>query len=267
MGCGPATQNSGDNPFTLAVVDVGQGLSQIATCNKKAVVFDLGDTQGVSGWQQSYKDLAMPGIEAIVISHHHRDHLGAAAMLPLSLDFSGLVITSQYEDTSFIRQSFGVWENRIRFRTMGQGDTLGSLPGILISCTWPPKQGVVWNSNSADTNRYSLCFKITHGNCSVFLAADIDTLAEQKLSALYNYSLASDIIVVPHHGSAYSVDPVFYGFVNPGTAVISCGINNGYGFPSQRILDMLFQMRVTEYETDRQGTVMAVSNGEYFTIR
>ena len=97
------------------------------------------------------------------------------------------------------------------------------------------------------------------------MTGDIDTLAEEKLVERYHFELSSDIVVVPHHGSRGSLHSLFYGYVNPAYAVISCGLNNQYGHPSVDVVRLLaFQMMVTLFDTRYDGHVTATSNGEYW---
>jgi beta-lactamase superfamily II metal-dependent hydrolase len=108
---------------------------------------------------------------------------------------------------------------------------------------------------------------VRYGGTTVIITSDIDTMAERSLAEGFGYRLASDIIVVPHHGSAGSADDVFYGYVNPDVAVISCGIGNTYGFPAKKVMDLLYQMKVRPYITATTGTVTAISNGYYWDYR
>jgi competence protein ComEC len=141
------------------------------------------------------------------------------------------------------------------------------LDGVSVECIWPPRDLAISAPVIDDyKNRYSLAFMVRFGSNAVLVTSDIDTLAERQLAASYGFSLMSDIVVVPHHGSAGSVDPVFYGYVNPSVAVISFGANNPYGHPAKNVLDLLFQMRVQLFETATEGTVSAATDGYYFSF-
>lgn len=260
----PAKQ---DDRFVFTVVNVGQGLSQIGAVGPEAIVWDMGDTGAAPQWNSAYKGMQKPHLRAIVISHSHADHMGGLNRLGDSVGFSGLIITSLLEDTALIRENCGSWREKIRFRTIAQGDTIGGLNGVSVECIWPPR-GLAIRAPVVDDykNSYSLCFIVRYGSTAVIITSDIDTLAERQLAVSYGFSLMSDIIVVPHHGSAGSVDPVFYGFVNPSAAVLSFGAGNPYGHPAKNVLDLLFQMRVQLFETATEGTVSAATDGYFFSF-
>ena len=260
----PALQ---DNRFVFTVVNVGQGLSQIGAVGSEAIAWDMGDTGATQQWNSAYAGMHEPHLRAIVVSHSHADHMGGLNTLGDSIGFSGLIITGMLEDTALIRENCGSWREKIRFRTIAQGDTIGALDGVSVECIWPPRDLAIGAPVIDDyKNRYSLCFIVRYGSNAVLITSDIDTLAERELASRYGFSLMSDIIVVPHHGSSGSVDPVFYGYVNPSDAVISYGADNPYGHPAQNVLDLLFQMHVQLYETAMKGTVSAVTDGYYFSI-
>jgi len=267
FACTNVADRDGRRSCVCAVLDVGEGLAQICAINGAAIAFDVGDTLAGNQWASGYGRVGSPRINAIVISHTHQDHMGGLSHLPPALDFSGMIITHPYEDTAYIRKIAGQWRQDVYFKTIAQGDTIGGLEGVRVECIWPPRD-INAEVPLDDTlkNRYSLCCILRYDNTSVIITSDVDTFSERTLAAQYGETLAADIIVVPHHGSAGSVDEVFYGYVNPSVAIISCGIANSYGFPTQKATDLLYQMKVTEMVTYSAGTIAAVSNGSYWTF-
>jgi competence protein ComEC len=265
--CGTQGPSGSGTGLRFAVVNVGEGLSQIASSGGEAVVFDMGDTDATSRWIEAYGNAGAPHIRDIVISHSHVDHMGGLRNLPDSINFSGEIVASVFEDTALIRSTCGTWASRVRFRTVAQGDTVAGPSDAFAVCVWPPRDAPVKMPIVDEfKNTCSLCFLVRYQSNTVLVTSDIDTSAEQALAAKYGFGLASDIIVVPHHGSAYSVDPVFYGYVAPSIAVISCAADNTYGHPAANVLNLLFQMHVKLYMTKSEGTVSAYSNGYYWTV-
>ncbi len=253
--------------YTFAILDVGQGLSQIGVKDDKAVVWDMGDLNKFTQWQDGYTRLGTPFIKAIIISHGDMDHYGGLQALPDTTPFSGLVVTSPYEDTAALRAFAVNWTASIRFKTVKQGDTLAVLDNLYIECLWPPygTETEQWVEDNFTKNRLSFCFKVVYGNTSVLITSDIDTVSEDKIVEAYTYSLSSDIVVVPHHGSRGSLYSLFYGYINPQSAIISCGLSNKYGHPSDDVVKLLaFQMLVTVLDTRYDGHILGRSNGEYW---
>jgi competence protein ComEC len=64
-----------------------------------------------------------------------------------------------------------------------------------------------------------------------------------------------DLIKVPHHGSASSIQPEWLERVNPRYAVISVGRHNAYGHPASRVLQTYADRGIPMYRTDRDGAV------------
>jgi competence protein ComEC len=264
-GCAPDRPGDYGTEFTFVVLDVGQGLSQVAFTDSAAVVWDMGPPEAYAAWRSSWQTLGSRRLSAIVISHAQMDHMGGLQLLDSAMDFSGVVIVSPHEDTAFIRAHAGFWRDRIRMAVMAQGDTIGLIGGVHAACLWPPAANVVPADLQGDTaNQYSFCFKLTYANTAALITSDIDTVAEQQLAAVYRWGLKSDILVAPHHGSAGSVGSSFFGYVDPAWTVISCAAVNPYGHPSERLYNMLYQMRSTALTTFERGNVIARSNGEYW---
>ena len=46
--------------------------------------------------------------------------------------------------------------------------------------------------------------------------------------------------------------------MNPGLAVISCGLNNRYGHPAESTVSILKRDKITVMRTDRDGSVMVM---------
>jgi competence protein ComEC len=227
----------------------------------------MGDSSRYSLWREGYAHIGSPYINAVVISHGDMDHKGGLHHLPSSAAFSGMVVVSAYEDTAALRAFAAHWSSALRFKVISRGDTLASLRDVYIECLWPPDSANAETAflEAADRNRLSLCFYVKHENTSALLTGDIDTMVTSRLSSRYGYNLHADIVVVPHHGSRGSVDAVFYGYIAPAAAVISCGANNTYGHPSEEVLRLLvMQMAIDVYDTRIDGTVIAESNGEYW---
>ena len=77
--------------------------------------------------------------------------------------------------------------------------------------------------------------------------------------------LSCDVLVPGHHGSATATSWDFLQATVPEYAVISCGKDNQYGHPDKDVMDKLESMDIQVYRTDKQGTIVAVSDGTTIT--
>lgn len=74
-----------------------------------------------------------------------------------------------------------------------------------------------------------------------------------------------DVLKVSHHGSNTGTSAALVNKTTPSHAVISCGIDNSYGHPTNAVLQLLSSSNV--YRTDYQGSITAYSDttGVWFT--
>jgi len=265
--CNPWKEPPAENQVTFAVFNVGQGLAQAVASGGRTVLFDMGPLEGYPRWKEQYEALGRPAIEAIVLSHSHCDHWGGLQLLDTGVAWTGLLIVSPYEDTAFISSFVPQWRNRIRFRVVSAHDTLALLDDVELLCLWPhDTSGDSLFAPDSLMNRLSMAFLVTKGMTRVLITSDIDTCAEHELSLSEGHGLAAGLMVVPHHGSAGSLDRVFYGHVRPQIAFVSYGTGNSYGHPSQNVLLWLSQMGTTVKLTALDGCVIMESNGYQWSL-
>jgi hypothetical protein len=87
--------------------------------------------------------------------------------------------------------------------------------------------------------------------------AQIDT--EQFLVS-FGSNLSSQILKVGHHGSSTSTSQILLSAVNAGYGIISSGIDNSYGHPTQQTLDILSANNIITYGTYANGTITFTLN-------
>lgn len=89
---------------------------------------------------------------------------------------------------------------------------------------------------------------------------DAESAAEESLLA-HHPALTCDVLKVGHHGAATSSSEEFLQAVRPSTAVISCGVDNDYGHPSDQTLQNLSLAGVDDVRiTAQSGTVVLPLN-------
>ncbi|MFP4163946.1 MAG: ComEC/Rec2 family competence protein [Chitinispirillaceae bacterium] len=268
LSCSNVIEQQTESRFVFCTADVGQGLSQFGIHDGDAVVWDMGAGNQHDKWQKAYERLKKPSIKRIFISHSDQDHFGGLSKLGSETDWNGLIVVSPFEDTAKIRNGAGEWKDHISFEFCTQNDTLKVLDSVLIVCLWPPEEiEASLPLDGRERNRYSLVFMVEHGADRVLVTSDIDSYAEKVIAQTYTYALDAQVMIAPHHGSAGSVDEVFFGYVFPDLAVFSCGEDNPYGHPSQEMVDQLLSQGSEMFFTYLDGSVLLESNGYYWTIQ
>ena len=83
---------------------------------------------------------------------------------------------------------------------------------------------------------------------------DATTYVEKEIMKHVN-AIPCDILKVGHHGSNTSSCDDWIRFINPKTAIVSCGKNNRYGHPNKEIVNVLNKYHIPMRRTDLEGTI------------
>ena len=106
-----------------------------------------------------------------------------------------------------------------------------------------------------DENDRSLVFRISYKDFGVLITGDNGKEVLSRLSQMYGTKMASEILLVPHHGSKNSLSMEFLKAVNPKLAIVSCGIRNPFKFPHPEVLDAFKKIKARIISTKNCGTV------------
>lgn len=223
----------------VTIFDVGQGLSVLVQTARHFLLYDTGGVFYKGGDWASFK--VMPylnylhanKIDALVISHQDMDHRGG---LP-SIEQAYQVSTFLVNDPAFYHRGISChayqnWEwDGVSFRFF-------PLPTAFEK-----------------RNNTSCILQIRTKYGRLLLTGDIEEKAERFLTTHYARELASDYLVVPHHGSRTSSSATFLRVVNPHLAIISSGLNNRYHFPHQETLNTYHQLHIPLENTAILGAI------------
>ena len=105
----------------------------------------------------------------------------------------------------------------------------------------------------AKTNNMSCVLRVENAAGSVLLTSDIEARDEQALLARSPALLASDVLLVPHHGSATSSTRAFIAAAGAREVVIPVGYRNRFQHPRPEVVERYGASRL--WRTDRDGAV------------
>lgn len=241
--------------LTVTALDVGQGASTLFLSGKDAVLVDCGGSTSSSAGDLAADRLAAmgrTGLDALVFTHLDADHVNGAAQLFWRMDVDRVYLPAA-TDSEHLSLLLDLAESEgARVTFVSEAETLSV--GSAALTLYPPLSG----GSSNDGGLFALC---SHGDFDVLITGDASSFVEERMVKYYPIP-DLELLMVGHHGSAYSTSAGMLDVLRPELAVISVGYNS-YGHPTQDVLDRLSAIGAEVYRTDLSGPVtIALRNGQ-----
>ncbi|RUO25955.1 DNA internalization-related competence protein ComEC/Rec2 [Aliidiomarina minuta] len=228
-------QRQQDTSLYLHMLDVGQGSALVVQRGDRAVVVDAGPAY-VGGFDLG-QAVVVPFLQRrgltpdyLILSHSHQDHTGGAAA---------------------VRQAY---PQIINITTDGKH--------------WPCEWGQVWlweevhinalaplPGPSFGPNNDSCVIQLSYQGQRILLPGDMERITEFRLLRRYAKTLASDVLLVPHHGSRTSSGEAVLAAIRPKIALISRGYLNRFSMPHEETLQRLRASGARIYDSGESGQV------------
>jgi competence protein ComEC len=243
----PAVARPPMGEFELLAADVGQGTAVLVRTHEHLLVFDAGpqySRESDAGQRVLLPLLRARGeghIDMLMLSHRDTDHVGGAAALLRAERVDGL--RSSIEDEHALRAAAPAHDRCLA----GQH---WEWDGVLLEVLQPPASSYEARLKS---NAMSCVLRVSNGRASALLTGDIEREQEAWLVATQPQTLASEVLVVPHHGSKTSSTPAFLDAVQPQVAVFQAGYRNRFGHPAADVLARYAQRGIAVVESPGCG--------------
>jgi len=257
--------------LTVHFFNVGQGDAALITSpTGKTVLVDGGPPEGGAVLERRLPELlgGRP-VDLVILSHPHLDHLGGL------LKGMKAVGAKRFLDPGFDHPSKS-YSELLKWVGTHVGQVMNPLPnpekpeelvsiglgeGVQLHVLWPrAPQDPFLKGTRSDPNSNSIVFKLTYGKTAFLFVGDAEPDTEEYLIQK-NIDFTSTVLKVGHHGGRHSSTESFLERIKPKVAVISCGVGNDYGHPSQAAMDRLGKAGAHIFRTDVDGEVVAVSDG------
>lgn len=261
-GCAETTaEDSDENRLLIHFIDVGQGdCTFLQLPNGENMLIDAGNPENAEQIAQYLEDNGCERLNYVIATHPHSDHIGAMADI-LSEFGADEIYLPDVSHTSFAFEEMlnAIDENGISAKAARAGVRIlneGTLKAELIAPV---------RDDYSELNNFSAVLRLTYGKTSFLFMGDAEKSAERDILAS-GADVHADVLKCGHHGGNTCSGEDFIKSVNPQCAVISCGTDNSYGHPHSEVLSLFETMKIPVCRTDRDGTVVASSDGNKVEI-
>ena len=248
--------------LTVTFLDVGQGDAiLIRSPAGHRILVDGGPSgDAISAALGRHLPFWERHLDLVVLTHPDEDHLAGLVTVLERYDVDRALAPPATDDSPADR----AWREALEREHVptseavaGQWIDLGG--GAWLSVLHPPAEPLA----GAEEDDNAVVLKLTLGEASFLLTADLGSRGETYLTNRHT-DLQATVLKVAHHGSATSSSPDFLAAVEPLTAVVSVGRDNGYGLPSPETLDRLEPRPV--FRTDLNGDIEISTDGKRLWI-
>ena len=217
--------------FELTAIDVGQGTAVLVRTREHVLLYDAGPVYsrdsdaGQRVLLPLLRALGATRLDALLLSHRDSDHVGGAAALLGALPVGELLHSLEDGHPLLGRHAAP------RRCEAGAG---WSWDGVRFQLLHPLAGDVAGKPNAR-----SCVLRLSGEQGSALLAGDIEAAQERALVERAHEALASDVLLVPHHGSRTSSSDALLDAVQPRVAVVQAGYRNRFGHPATGVIAAL----------------------------
>jgi beta-lactamase superfamily II metal-dependent hydrolase len=240
-------------------INVGQGDSiYIKAPNGEDILIDggrNGNTVVSYLKKQKVKD-----IEVMIATHPDADHIGGLDEVLKAYKVKSVYAPKVSSTTQTYKNLLlAVKKEGLKIKTARKGVSI-PIKGVSAKFVGPVK-----TYSKTDTNDWSAVLRVQYNKRSFLFTGDAEFKSETDMIKS-KQTLKSDVLKVGHHGAKTSTSTNFLKVVKPTYAVISVGKGNSYGHPTSATLNRLKSAKVKVFRTDKQGTIIAKTNGSTLTF-
>ena len=229
----------------IAQCDVGQGDALVLNTELGFVIVDTGDDE--AKLRECLSVLGVRRVSVLVLTHFDIDHMGQALSLAGRVD----TVLSGPPDNNADRHLLAQLRERgasVREVSAGHVFDLGNYE---LKILWPLSPGIAEPGN--DSSVITLFLPREPLGISILGLGDVGERAQQMVLPRLG-AIRVDVVKVSHHGSADQL-PALYDSVSASIGLIGVGVDNRYGHPTDKALQILHSAGTIPLRSDERGTL------------
>jgi competence protein ComEC len=235
--------------WQIAGCDVGQGDAFLVRSADKVALIDTGPDP--APLRACLDELGIGRIDLLVLTHFDLDHVGGVDAVVGRVD-RVLVGPSGGPADDAVVAALAQAGAAVERSAAGDSGLLGELRWRIL---WPPARGDVEPGNEASVAmEFDPVGDCRAGCLSSLFLGDLGEEAQDGLLALSRPSHV-EVVKVSHHGSS-DQSAQLYERIEATVGLIGVGADNGYGHPTDAILDTLAAIGTVVERTDTQGMLL-----------
>ena len=238
--------------------DVDKGDAMLITFpDGSRVMIDAGTNKAGKALEKWMRAEGIDRLDALVITHFDKDHVGGADKLLSSLSVSCVVIPGYEKESKQHTQFMQALDESPETETFVLGpreEKTFSFGGadLLLSAAHEMDYG------RDEENDFSLCGRLSYGNTRFLFTGDAEDARQKEL--LEEGDLACDVLKVPYHGRAVTASAAFLTACAPEIAWVPDGPEDGADPGLLQYLEE--KLGAAVYRSADEGDLLVVSDGE-----
>lgn len=250
--CGAAEEAAG---IRVVFFDCGKADSALVQVGESTLLIDTGTDADGKAILGKLRALGVNQLDALVITHGHKDHIGGADRILETLEVGQVwegPLSGEGKQAEQFREALEDLGKEAALLRPGDSFPLGE---ATVTCLGP------LSDRAEDENDRSLVLRVAYRDTAFLFTGDAEREALDDLMAAYRQGeLSAQVLKVPHHGGAERNSRLFFQAVLPKIAFIPCAQGTEDALPDEAVLAALHDLAVEVYIAD-EGDVAVWSDG------